>query len=98
MRLEECREHIDHIDTKILALLNRRAEIAKEIGTLKLRSGLPIVDPEREANILRSICRDNPGDLSDEAAARIYQQILLESRQIQLGISTEISRNGEAVK
>lgn len=98
MRLEECREHIDDIDTQILALLNRRAEIAREIGTLKLRSGLPIVDAEREATVLRGISRDNPGDLSDEAAARIYRQILHESRQIQLSISAEISRNGEAVK
>ncbi|MDM7920653.1 MAG: chorismate mutase [Pyrinomonadaceae bacterium] len=83
MTLNQCREQIDDIDVQILALLNRRAEISKYIGSLKMQAGLPVADSERELDILRRIARDNPGDLDDGAASRIYESILAESRQIQ---------------
>lgn len=96
MKLNHCREKIDNIDTQILALLNRRAEIAKQIGAIKAAAGLPIVDTVREDAILRTIARDNPGDLDDAAALRIYRQILDESRKVQLE-NTSI-KNGEPAK
>lgn len=98
MKLEHCREKIDRIDTQILALLNRRAEIAKEIGSIKAVAGLPIIDATREDAILRTIARDNPGDLCDAAAVRIYRQILDESRQIQIENTPATVTSGEAVK
>lgn len=98
MKLEHCREKIDKIDTQILALLNRRAEIAKEIGSIKATAGLPIIDAARENAILRTIARDNPGDLCDAAAVRIFRQILDESRQVQIENATAIATSGEAVK
>lgn len=98
MNLSQFREKIDTIDIQILALLNRRAEIAKQIGSIKATSGLPIVDEIREEAILRTIARDNPGDLGDAAAVRIYRQILNESRQVQLDDAAAIRRNGETVR
>lgn len=98
MNLNECREKIDSIDAQILALLNRRAEIAREIGMHKMKAGLPIVDRERESAILRGIVRDNPGDLSDSAAERIYRQILEESRKLQTEATAAVLQNGEAAK
>jgi chorismate mutase-like protein len=83
MNLNQCREKIDELDVQILALLNRRAEVSRKIGSLKIQSGLPITDPGREAEVLQRISRANPGNLADEAAARIYRQILAESRGIQ---------------
>jgi monofunctional chorismate mutase len=98
MNLDHCREKIDNIDTQILALLNRRAEIAKEIGSIKATAGLPIVDETREDSILRSIARDNPGELDDAAAVRIYRQILDESRNVQVENAAAIAANGEPAK
>src|SRR5688572_18647728 len=98
MNLNHCREKIDAIDTQILALLNRRAEIAKEIGTIKAIAGLPIVDTAREDTILRTIARDNPGDLDDAAAVRIYRQILDESRNVQIENAAAAVTNGEPAK
>jgi chorismate mutase len=83
MKLEESRKKIDAIDTEILILLNRRAEISKEIGVLKLGAGLPIVDPGREDDILRRIARENEGTMQDKTVVGIYQAILGESRRIQ---------------
>lgn len=91
MNLNQCREKIDELDVQILALLNRRAEVSRKIGSLKMQAGLPITDPDREAEILQRVSRDNPGDLADEAAARIYRQILAESREIQEGVCSALA-------
>jgi chorismate mutase len=96
MNLNQCREKIDEIDTQLLALLNRRAEMSKVIGMLKTRAGLPIVDAERESEVLRRIVRDNPGDLDDQAAAHIYRQILDESRRLQAMTRAEAIVQAEA--
>jgi monofunctional chorismate mutase, high GC gram positive type len=98
MNLNHCREKIDSLDTQILALLNRRAEVAKEIGGIKATVGLPIVDETREAEILSSIARDNPGDLEDAAAVRIFRQILNESRNVQIANAKLVAPNGEPAK
>lgn len=83
MKLEESRKKIDKIDTEILILLNRRAEISREIGVLKLGAGLPIVDQGREDDIIRRIARENEGTMQDQTVVEIYHAILGESRRIQ---------------
>jgi len=93
--LDELRENIDAIDTEILALLNRRAAVAKKIGTIKLQAGLPVIDRDREAEVIRKIVRENEGSLDDKAAARIYSEIIKESRQIQIDLAESIARNGQ---
>ena len=49
MKLENWRKEIDEIDGKIVLLLNRRAKAAQEIGKIKAKAGLPIIDLERES-------------------------------------------------
>lgn len=98
MNIDECRKKIDQIDMQVLLLLNQRAETAKHIGLLKAQAGIPIVDADRETKILQKVSRDNSGELSDEAVARIYRQILLESRQIQVNVRSIIVRSGEMSK
>jgi chorismate mutase len=94
MKLEESRKKIDAIDTEILILLNRRAEISKEIGVLKLGAGLPIVDPEREDDIIRRIARENEGTMQDKTVVGIYQAILGESRRIQEEVMVTVEEKG----
>ncbi len=79
---------IDEIDTQILALLDRRAELSHSIGRSKATAGLPICDPDREAEVIARIQRDNPGGMSDEAAVRIFEVILAESRTMQASALT----------
>lgn len=45
--LKNCRDEIDGIDSQLIALLARRMEVAREIGTLKRREGIAVVQPER---------------------------------------------------
>ena len=70
------RTAIDEIDRQILTLLNQRAAHAKAIGELK---GTGVVyRPEREAQALRRIQSLNQGPLSDEAAARLFREMMSE--------------------
>jgi chorismate mutase len=91
MKLEDCRKQIDIVDREIMALLNRRAEIVREIGEMKARAGLPIVDWNREMEILHWVAQENEGVMDDEAAARIFRRILQESRQIQVEIAKDLN-------
>ena len=64
--IEKLRGEIDALDDELLALVNRRAELARRIGGLK--QGAPAYRPERETGILRRIAERNPGPLPAERA------------------------------
>ena len=96
MTLEDCRKEIDVIDREIMALLKRRAETVRNIGEIKAKAGIPIVDWNREIEILRWVAQENEGVMADEAAARIFRRILQESRQIQTEIIEDLKLEGEA--
>lgn len=70
------RQAIDEIDATILRLLNERAEHARSIGELKGTG--TVYRPEREAEVLQRIKQLNPGPLPDEAAARLFREIMSE--------------------
>jgi chorismate mutase/prephenate dehydratase len=51
--LDDIRKQIDDVDTKLLALLNQRADLVHEVGVIKKQAGLAIYAPEREAALLQ---------------------------------------------
>ena len=97
MSLGELRTQIDDIDDQIVSLLHRRADIAHEVGTIKAKSGLPIVDREREGAIMRKIMIPCDSSIDTAVIARIYGEILLESRRIQQVAIKDVIRKGETV-
>ena len=50
--LTALRERIDAVDRELLALLNRRAQLALEVGEIKKREGSVVFRPEREAQVI----------------------------------------------
>lgn len=89
MPLEEKRTEIDAIDSDIVSLLGRRAAVAREIAALKRRTGLPIVDEDRERAIIRRLTMRSSSDISDEGLSQIYRAVLDESRRIQASVAAE---------
>ena len=53
--IEELRSRIDVIDDQLVRLLNVRVACAVEVGRLKHEAGLPIYQPEREAQVLNAL-------------------------------------------
>ena len=81
------RDKIDAIDTELLRLLNERAEVAKEIGTIKNRDGLPIYSPEREDRVIRSLIERSAGPLRPEAIRAIYREIMSASLALEKDVA-----------
>jgi chorismate mutase/prephenate dehydrogenase len=52
-RLAALREEIAALDDALIDILARRAALAAEIGKIKQRLGLPVMDPAREAEVVR---------------------------------------------
>jgi len=82
-RLAECRQQIDAVDLKLLALLNERTRIVEEIGRIKQDLSLPIYEPKREDQVFHNVTSNNKGPLSAEALKRIFERIIDEMRNIQ---------------
>ncbi|MBU3912383.1 MAG: prephenate dehydratase [Candidatus Omnitrophica bacterium] len=87
MKLKSLRKKIDDIDKKIIALLNKRASIAKNIGSLKNLAGTGIYMPDREAQIYKNILKQNKGLFSDKALTAIYREIMSSSLALEKNIN-----------
>jgi len=81
--LGKCRERIDDVDRRIIALLNERTNVVEEIGRIKGEARLPVYEPKREDQVFSNVMDHNPGPLSNEAAKRIFERIIDEMRKIQ---------------
>lgn len=77
-RLSEIRQQIDDIDQKLQELINQRANLAVEVGSIKKESDAKTVfyRPEREAQILQNIIQRNRGPLSTQQVTLIFRNIL----------------------
>jgi chorismate mutase len=51
--LERVRSRIEAVDREILRLLGERLDLAREAGRLKQAARLPLLDPAREAAVVR---------------------------------------------
>jgi len=80
MTIEEFRKRIDQVDEQLLKLLSVRAQLAIEIGRTKRESGVALYDPAREQEVVNRVLEQNPGVLDSEALARLFREIVAESR------------------
>ena len=53
--IEELRKEITRLNTEIVEKIALRVEVAKEIGAVKKRRGLPIVDRGREKRVIEQV-------------------------------------------
>jgi chorismate mutase/prephenate dehydratase len=74
--LNEIRAKIDQIDTRLLELLNERADLVHEIGVIKKEAGLRIYVPEREEALLQALAEKNQGRLPAASIRAIYREIM----------------------
>jgi chorismate mutase-like protein len=85
--LEALRQRVDEIDEQLVRLLNERAACALGIGCIKREGGLPMYQPEREAEVLRhvrAVCHAHGGPLGGDAIARLFERIIDEARSLEI--------------
>jgi chorismate mutase len=92
--LADCRDRINAIDRRLVALLNERTRIVRQIGRIKQECKMPIYEPKREEEVLRNIAESNAGPMANDAARRIFERIIDEMRSLQK-LQMEATRDGE---
>ena len=74
--LADLRVQIDALDKELLALLNRRALVAEQVGEVKKREGTPFFRPDRVAQVIENIQKSNQGPLKNEHVAAVWREIM----------------------
>ena len=75
-KIDDIRRQIEGLDNKIQSALIKRAELALRVGEVKRNSGAPIIQPDREAVLIRRILSRHEGPLSKEAIVRIWREMI----------------------
>ena len=81
--LSEVRKEIDEVDSKILELLMRRAEIVDDVRAAKLATNTVAYRPGREAQVLRRLALLHKGNFPLAALIRIWREIMAASVAMQ---------------
>jgi len=80
-KIDKLRKNIDEIDKRLLGLISNRGMYAKEIGLLK-DDGI-VYKPEREAQVISKLIKENKGPLSNDSVTNIYKSIISNCRALE---------------
>ncbi|OGP56509.1 MAG: chorismate mutase [Deltaproteobacteria bacterium RBG_13_52_11b] len=87
MEREEClktlREEIEAVDSQILQLLNERAEIVLDVGSVKREANMDFYDPQREREILYRLGLKNSGLFPQQAVSSVFREIISACRSLE---------------
>ncbi len=81
--LYELRTQIDALDQDLLALINRRATLAHEVGEVKRGEGSAVFRPERETQVINSLQSVNPGPIKRDSIAYIWREVMSACRALE---------------
>ncbi|MBD5098041.1 MAG: bifunctional chorismate mutase/prephenate dehydratase [Clostridiales bacterium] len=80
--LQSLRQDIDAIDRQLVELFKQRMDVTRRVGEYKKASGIPVLDQERERQVLQ-----NKGELAGEelrpAVITLFQTVMALSRRQQ---------------
>ena len=82
----EVRRKIDAIDSKLVEMLNQRAQLALDAARLKKAGQLPPYAPEREQAVLNTAARLNRGPLSDNSVRNVFSEVISACRAVQRNV------------
>jgi chorismate mutase-like protein len=82
--LKEQRARIDALDDKIVDLLAERMDIVREVGIIKARNNITLIQSDR-VNEVRERCAERGAKkgLNPELVRRIYGEIIDEAHQME---------------
>lgn len=85
--LDEIRKRIDQLDNQVHDLLMERADLIMAISAEKKRQGIQIVQPAREARMIRRLMARHREPLPEEAIVRIWRELVSCVSLLQTGLN-----------
>ncbi|MCB1783470.1 MAG: chorismate mutase [Alphaproteobacteria bacterium] len=89
--LSEIREKIDEIDNHVHDLLMERAALVSSVAEAKRKEGLQVVQPAREAMMIRRLLARHGGPLPQAAVVRIWRELVGSVALLQTGLSVVVA-------
>ena len=74
--LLELRQKIDKVDLELLNALNQRAKLVMEVGKIKQKEQIEVLDKDREVALMKSLSEHNTGPLDEEMLQDLFQSII----------------------
>ena len=83
--LVRLRVEIEQVDRYLIRLVARRVELARQVGAVKRATGLPALDPGREAAVIRRVSEVAREEGAPEEDVRyLFWHIIGMSRRVQI--------------
>lgn len=84
--LARLRAEIERVDAAILDLLAERVRLGEQVGAAKRVAELPVLDPKREAAVIRRTAEGATArGLPEDAVREIWWRIVALARGVQVG-------------
>ncbi|MGH3037376.1 MAG: chorismate mutase [Gaiellaceae bacterium] len=87
--VRELRDRITAADRALLAAVNDRVGLVRELRAHKLEQGWDFVDRRREERLVDALARENPGPLSDAGLRELFAGVLALSKREAGGAENE---------
>jgi chorismate mutase/prephenate dehydratase len=76
MKIDDLRNSIDAVDSRLLECLNERARLVIEVGRLKQAASKDFHVPSREREIYERLTANNPGPFPNESIRSVFREII----------------------
>ncbi len=83
MDISQLREELDHTDAALISNYEKRIKITSQIGKTKLESGKPVLDQERELQVLAKAASQVESPYAKKSVRALYKHIMNVSRSRQ---------------
>jgi len=84
LSLDKLRSRITILDEQLVQLLSERMQLSRQIGQYKKEHNLPLVDEQREKNVLIHITSLPHEGIEKNDLIRLYEVMIQISRNIQM--------------
>lgn len=97
MDIQDYRAKIDEVDSELVRLYGERMEITREIGRYKREHNLPVLDTERERNLLNRV-GEMAGEENENGVRALFGFLMSQSRTNQLLDGRKESELGNRIR
>ncbi len=93
--LADIRKEIDRIDDDVHSLLMERASLVSSVAKAKRGNGMQIVQPAREARLVRRLLGQHEGPLPRRTIIRIWRELISSVSLLQTGLTVVVAGDND---